>query len=69
MNPKLFLALILFFADMKRSRWWLWRGGKYPPTRIEVEPVTKFMKRELEMSDLIQSSNGNGGITKEELHG
>ncbi len=64
-----FPALILFFADMKRSRWWLWRGGNYPPTRIEVEPVTKIMKRELEMSDLVQSSNGNGGITKEELHG
>jgi hypothetical protein len=37
---------------MKRSRWWLWRGGKYPPTRIEVEPVTKHMKREKEMGEL-----------------
>ncbi|MDG2331387.1 MAG: efflux RND transporter permease subunit [Flavobacteriales bacterium] len=46
-----FPALILFFADMKRSRWWLWRGGKYPPARIEVEPVTKIMKREQLMAD------------------
>ncbi len=46
-----FPALILFFADMKRSRWWLWRGGKYPPARIEVEPVSKIMKREQLMAD------------------
>jgi multidrug efflux pump subunit AcrB len=47
-----FPPLILFLNDMKRSRWWLWRGGKYPPTRIEVEPVTKHMKREKEMGEL-----------------
>jgi len=34
-----FPPLILFLNDMKRSRWWLWRGGKYPPSRMEVEPV------------------------------
>ncbi len=46
-----FPPLILFFNDMKRTRWWLWRGGKYPPTRMEAEPVTKLMKREKELDE------------------
>ncbi|MBL4705860.1 MAG: efflux RND transporter permease subunit, partial [Flavobacteriales bacterium] len=47
-----FPPLILFLNDMKRSRWWLWRGGKYPPSRMEVEPVFKHMKREKEMENI-----------------
>jgi len=61
-----FPALILFFADMKRSRWWLWRGGKYPPSRIEVEPITKIMKRELQMKEI---TNANQKYSRLDLEG
>lgn len=49
-----FPALILAFNDMKRIRWWLWRGGTYPPTRLEAEPVYKQMKREGAMKEFVE---------------
>jgi predicted RND superfamily exporter protein len=50
-----FPSLILYFNDMRRARFWLWNGGKTPPTKIEVEPVYKIHKRVLEMGE--ESSN------------
>lgn len=44
-----FPSLLLYFNDMRRARFWLWRGGKYPPTHIEVEPVFKIAERKIEM--------------------
>ena len=44
-----FPSLILYFNDIRRARWWLWRGGSTPPTKIEVEPLTKLQKRKLEI--------------------
>ncbi|CAG5080303.1 efflux RND transporter permease subunit [Parvicella tangerina] len=44
-----FPPLILYFNDMRRARFWLWRGGEHPPTRIEVEPVYKIAKRNEEV--------------------
>ena len=41
-----FPALILYFNDIRRARWWLWRGGKQAPSDIEVEPITKNNLRE-----------------------
>jgi len=41
-----FPALILYFNDIRRARWWLWRGGKQAPSKIEVEPITKHIIRE-----------------------
>jgi len=41
-----FPALILYFNDIRRARWWLWRGGKQAPSNIEVEPITKHNIRE-----------------------
>ncbi|MAR39754.1 MAG: acriflavin resistance protein [Flavobacteriales bacterium] len=46
-----FPSLILYFNDIRRSRWWLWRGGKTPPSRMEVEPFTKLQKRNLEIEN------------------
>lgn len=46
-----FPALILFMNDMRRARFWLWRGGKFAPSRIEVEPVYKIVERSQEMDD------------------
>jgi multidrug efflux pump subunit AcrB len=46
-----FPSLILYFNDMRRARFWLWNGGKTPPTKIEVEPVYKIHKRVLEMEE------------------
>ncbi len=46
-----FPSLILYFNDIRRSRFWLWNGGKTPPTKIEVEPVYKIHKRVLEMGE------------------
>tara|TARA_B100000902_G_scaffold398473_1_gene465362 strand:+ start:4918 stop:8100 length:3183 start_codon:yes stop_codon:yes gene_type:complete len=43
-----FPPLILYFNDIRRVRWWLWNGGKNPPKRIDVEPLTKIMKRQIE---------------------
>ena len=40
-----FPVLILYFNDIRRARWWLWRGGQEAPTKIEVEPITKNLKR------------------------
>ena len=40
-----FPALILYFNDIRRARWWLWRGGQDAPSKIEVEPVTKNLQR------------------------
>lgn len=44
-------SLILYFNDMRRARFWLWRGGEMPPTKIEVEPNTKIEQRILEMNE------------------
>ena len=41
-----FPALIMYFNDLRRARWWLWNGGLIPPERMDVEPVTKHLKRE-----------------------
>lgn len=38
-------SMILYFNDMRRARFWLWRGGENPPTRIDVEPTTKIQRR------------------------
>lgn len=44
-----FPSLILYFNDLRRARWWLWTGGKTPPTRMQVEPFTKLQKREIQI--------------------
>ena len=46
-----FPSLILYFNDLRRARWWLWIGGKVPPTRMQVEPYTKLKKREIEIKN------------------
>jgi len=46
-----FPSLILYFNDIRRARWWLWKGGETAPTRIEVEPITKLQKRQIEIED------------------
>jgi len=46
-----FPSLILYFNDIRRARWWLWNGGKLPPTKMEVEPVTKLKNRTKEISE------------------
>jgi len=43
-----FPPLILYFNDIRRTRWWLWRGGPEAPSKIEVEPITKNLKRSQE---------------------
>lgn len=45
-----FPPLIMFMNDMRRARFWLWRGGEHAPSRIEVEPVYKIAKRAEEMN-------------------
>lgn len=46
-----FPVLIMFLNDMRRARFWLWRGGALPPTRIEVEPVYKIAERAKELDN------------------
>ena len=46
-----FPSLILYFNDLRRARWWIWIGGKVPPTRMQVEPYTKLNKREIEIEN------------------
>ena len=46
-----FPSLILYFNDIRRARWWLWRGGKTPPSKIEVEPLTKLKLRQFEINN------------------
>ncbi|MCB9196433.1 MAG: efflux RND transporter permease subunit [Flavobacteriales bacterium] len=46
-----FPPLIMYMNDMRRARFWLWRGGENPPTKIEVEPVYKIAHRALEMGE------------------
>jgi multidrug efflux pump subunit AcrB len=52
-----FPPLLRYFADIRRARWWLWRGGSSAPSRIEVEPITKHVKRVAEMGNLDYSDN------------
>jgi multidrug efflux pump subunit AcrB len=52
-----FPPLLRYFADIRRARWWLWRGGPSAPSRIEVEPITKHVKRVAEMGNLDYSDN------------
>lgn len=44
-----FPSLILYFNDIRRARWWLWNGGEKPPTKMQVEPLTKLLKRQKEL--------------------
>ena len=44
-----FPSLILYFNDIRRARWWLWKGGATPPSKIEVEPFTKLERRRIEI--------------------
>ncbi len=44
-----FPSLLLFMNDMRRARFWLWRGGENAPSKIEVEPVYKIVQRSQEM--------------------
>ena len=44
-----FPSLILYFNDLRRVRWWIWIGGKTPPTKIEVEPFTTIQKKQIEI--------------------
>jgi multidrug efflux pump subunit AcrB len=44
-----FPSLILFFNDLRRARWWMWNGGKNPPSKIDVEPLIKLQKRQKEL--------------------
>ncbi len=46
-----FPSLIMYFNDIRRARWWLWNGGKIPPTKMEVEPYTKLQKRQIEIEN------------------
>ena len=46
-----FPSLIMYFNDIRRARWWLWNGGKTPPTKMEVEPYTKLKNRKLEIEN------------------
>ena len=46
-----FPSLILFFNDIRRVRFWLWNGGEEPPSKIEVEPFTKSVKRQKELQE------------------
>jgi Cu/Ag efflux pump CusA len=41
-----FPSLIMYFNDLRRVRWWLWIGGKTPPTKMDVEPFTKIQMRQ-----------------------
>ena len=52
-----FPPLLRYFADIRRARWWFWRGGPSAPSRIEVEPVTKHLKRVTEMGNLNYSND------------
>ena len=52
-----FPVLILYFNDIRRARWWLWRGGKTAPEKIEVEPVIKNLIRTNEFSELDKTFN------------
>ena len=40
-----FPPLILYFNDIKRTRRWIWEGGKTPPRWADVEPVIENQKR------------------------
>ena len=44
-----FPSLIMYFNDLKRARLWLWNGGVRPPSKIEVEPITKLQKRKIQL--------------------
>ena len=35
--------------DLRRTRLWFWNGGKNPPSKIEVEPVIKHQKRQIDI--------------------
>jgi multidrug efflux pump subunit AcrB len=52
-----FPPLLRYFADIRRARWWLWRGGPSAPSRIEVEPITKHINRVAEMGNIDDSDN------------
>ena len=44
-----FPSLILYMNDLRRTRLWLWNGGRKPASKIEVEPVTKIQKRQIDL--------------------
>ena len=44
-----FPSLILYMNDLRRTRLWLWNGGRKSASKIEVEPVTKIQKRQIDL--------------------
>ena len=44
-----FPSLILYMNDLRRTRLWLWNGGRKPSSKIEVEPITKIQKRQIDL--------------------
>ena len=46
-----FPPLILYFNDIKRTKKWIWEGGKIAPTWDEVEPVIENLKRVKEFEE------------------
>ncbi len=52
-----FPVLILYFNDIRRARWWFWKGGKTPPSKLEVEPVIKNLIRTNEFLETRDSEN------------
>lgn len=45
-------SMIVYFNDMRRARFWLWRGGEKAPSKKEVEPTLKNQKRILEFEKI-----------------
>ena len=54
-----FPVLILYFNDIRRARWWLWRGGEIPPGKLEVEPVIKNLIRTNEFLEIGNTEKAN----------
>jgi len=46
-----FPSMILYFNDMRRVWFWIWRGGQKAPSKIDVEPVTKIQARYKKLKD------------------
>ena len=46
-----FPPLILYFNDIKRTKKWIWEGGKTPPKWSDVEPVLENQRRVNEFNE------------------
>tara|TARA_Y100000589_G_scaffold330841_1_gene381845 strand:- start:2402 stop:5584 length:3183 start_codon:yes stop_codon:yes gene_type:complete len=46
-----FPPLILYFNDIKRTKKWIWEGGKIPPKWSDVEPVIENQRRVNEFNE------------------